>query len=75
MILVLLDGISLGLQIDPEATSLDEAFVELRRITTFVVAARLDPELARWFDQPPGQLSPAEPGWRPPEDMAGGGEG
>ncbi len=75
VILGLLDGISLGLQIDPEATSLDEAFVELRRITTFAVAARLDPELARWFDQPPGRLSPAELGWRPPEGMAGGGEG
>jgi AcrR family transcriptional regulator len=75
VILGFLDGISLGLQIDPEATSLDEAFVELRRITTFVVAARLDPELARWFDQPPGQLLPAEPGWRPPEGMTGGGEG
>jgi AcrR family transcriptional regulator len=75
VILGFLDGISLALQIDPEATSLDEAFVELRRITTFVVAARLDPELASWFDQPPGQLSHAEAGWRPPEDLAGGGEG
>jgi AcrR family transcriptional regulator len=74
VILGFLDGISLGLQIDPDATSLDEAFVELRRITTFAVAARLNPELARWFDQPPGQLSPAEPGWRPPGDLAGGGE-
>jgi AcrR family transcriptional regulator len=75
VILGLLDGISLGLQIDPEATSLDEAFVELRRITTFAVAARLDPELARWFDRPPGQISPAEPGWRPLGDVAGGEEG
>jgi AcrR family transcriptional regulator len=75
VILGLLDGITLGLQIDPEATSLDEAFLELRRITTFTVAARLDPELARWFDQPPGQLSPAEPGWRNPGDLAGRGQG
>ena len=75
VILIWLDGISLGLQINPEATSLDEEFVELRRITTFAVATRLNPDLARWFDQPPGQLLPAEPGWRPPEDMAGGGEG
>jgi AcrR family transcriptional regulator len=74
VILGLLDGISLGLQIDPEATSLDEAFVELRRITTFVVAARLNPDLARRFDQPPGQLSPAGFEWSPPEGMAGGGE-
>jgi AcrR family transcriptional regulator len=75
VILGLLDGISLGLQIDPETTSLDDAFVELRRITTFAVAARLDPELARWFDRPPGQLSPAEPGWSPPGGVADGGEG
>ena len=75
VILGLLDGISLGLQIDPEATSLDEAFLELRRITTFVVAARLNPSLARWFDQPPGQLSPAEFEWSPPGDVAGGGDG
>jgi hypothetical protein len=53
VILGLLDGISLGLQIDPEATPLDEAFLELRRITTFAVAIRLNPGLARWFDQTP----------------------
>jgi len=56
------------------ATSLDEEFVELRRITTFAVATRLNPELARWFDQPPGNLSPGEPGWRPPGGVARGEE-
>jgi AcrR family transcriptional regulator len=74
VILIWLDGISLGLQIDPEATSLDEEFVELRRITTFAVATRLNPDLARWFDQPPGKLSPAEPGRRPPGGLARGEE-
>jgi len=53
VILASLDGISMNLQIDPEAISLDEAFLELRRITTFAVAIRLNPELARWFDEPP----------------------
>jgi AcrR family transcriptional regulator len=66
VILVWLDGVSLGLQINPETTSLDEEFAELRRLTTFAVATRLDPDLARWFDEPPGSLSPAAPGWRPP---------
>jgi AcrR family transcriptional regulator len=66
VILVWLDGVSLGLQINPEATSLDEEFVELRRITTFAVATRLNPDLARLFDRPPGELSPAEAGPRPP---------
>jgi len=75
VILGLLDGITLGVQLDPEATSLDEAFVELRRITTFAVAARLNPDLARRFDQPPGRLSPAEFEWSPPGDAAGGREG
>jgi len=75
VILLWLDGISLGLQIHPEAISLDEEFLELRRITTFAVAIRLNPELAAWFDQPPSRLSPAAPGWRPPEDVTGGKEG
>jgi AcrR family transcriptional regulator len=52
VILALLDGISLGLQVDPDSVSLDDAFAELRRITSFMVAARLNPELGRWFDQP-----------------------
>ena len=51
-ILALLDGISLGLQVDPEAISLDQAFGELRRITIFMVATRIEPDLARWFDEP-----------------------
>jgi AcrR family transcriptional regulator len=51
VILAVLDGISLGLQVDPDSVSLDDAFAELRRITTFMVASRLDPELGRRFDQ------------------------
>jgi len=54
LILGSLDGISMGLQIDPEAISLDQSFLELRRITTFAVATRLNPDLRRWFDEPPG---------------------
>jgi len=54
LILGSLDGISMGRQIDPEAVSLDESFRELRRLTTFAVATRLNPELARWFDGLPG---------------------
>jgi AcrR family transcriptional regulator len=53
VILGSLDGISMGLQIDPEAISLDESFLELRRITTFAVATRLNPDLLRWFEEPP----------------------
>jgi AcrR family transcriptional regulator len=52
VILAVLDGISLGLQVDPDSVSLDKAFAELRRITSFMVAARLDPKLGRRFEQP-----------------------
>jgi AcrR family transcriptional regulator len=52
VILAMLDGISLGLQVDPDSVSLDDAFAELRRITSFMVAARLNPEFGSWFDQP-----------------------
>lgn len=45
VILALLDGISIGLQIDPELVSLDQAFEEIRRITLFMVVSRLNPEL------------------------------
>jgi AcrR family transcriptional regulator len=75
IILVWLDGISLGLQLDPEAISLDAEFVELRRITTFAVATRLNPDLARWFDQPPGRLSPTQPGQSSPRGVTRGDEG
>jgi hypothetical protein len=54
LILGSLDGIAMGRQIDPEGVSLDESFRELRRLTTFAVATRLNPELARWFDGLPG---------------------
>jgi AcrR family transcriptional regulator len=52
VILAVLDGISLALQVDPDSVSLEKAFAELRRITSFMVAARLDPELGRRFEQP-----------------------
>jgi hypothetical protein len=45
VILALLDGVSLGLQIDPDLVSLDQAFEEIRRITLFMVVCRLNPEL------------------------------
>ena len=57
LLLAALDGISLGLQIDPEHVSLDQAFTDLRRVTSFMVALRLNPELARVFDNPLEQLS------------------
>jgi AcrR family transcriptional regulator len=50
MMLAALDGISLGMQIDPAAVTLDQVFVDLRRITSFMVAIRLNPELAQMFD-------------------------
>jgi len=37
-------------QIDPAAVTLDQVFVDLRRITSFMVAIRLNPELAQMFD-------------------------
>lgn len=51
VMLALLDGISLGLHLDPEAISLDEAFDEMRRITIFMVLGQLNPELLRWLEQ------------------------
>jgi hypothetical protein len=45
VILALLDGVSLGLQLDPDLISLDHAFEEIRRITLFMVISRLNPEL------------------------------
>jgi AcrR family transcriptional regulator len=56
MILATLDGVSLGLQIDPQLVDLDQAFADLRRVTAFMVATRLDPELAKLFDNPPADL-------------------
>lgn len=53
MMLATLDGISLGMQIDPDAVTLDQVFIDLRRITTFMVAIRLNPELAQMFDGSP----------------------
>jgi AcrR family transcriptional regulator len=55
MMLSILDGISLGMQIDDQI-SLDEVFSELRRLVAFMVATRLNPELAQLFDHPPESL-------------------
>lgn len=56
LILATLDGVALGLQIDPDGVSLDQVFRDLRRVTSVMVAARLNPELAQAFDTPPDQL-------------------
>lgn len=52
LMLSILDGISLGMQIDDEL-SLDDAFTELRRVVAFMIACRLNPQLAQLFDNPP----------------------
>jgi len=52
LLLAALDGISLGMQIDPERVSLDSVFLDLRRVITFMIAVRLNPELAHAFDNP-----------------------
>ncbi|MGH7785330.1 MAG: TetR/AcrR family transcriptional regulator [Candidatus Binatia bacterium] len=51
-ILATLDGVSLGLQLDPERVSLDQVFADLRRVTAFLIATRLNADLARMFDGP-----------------------
>jgi AcrR family transcriptional regulator len=71
-ILALLDGVALGRLIDPDGISLDEAFAEIRRITTFMVLIRLDPDLGRRFDEPvfehqPGRPAAARGGEQPAE--------
>lgn len=45
VILALLDGFSLGVHLDPDLVSFDQAFDEIRRITLFMVVSRLNPEL------------------------------
>lgn len=56
-ILATLDGLSLGLQIDAERISLDQTFTDIRRVVSFLIATRLNPELAHIFDSPPDQLA------------------
>jgi AcrR family transcriptional regulator len=51
LILAFLDGISLGLHLAPEEISLDEVFEEIRRLTMFMVASRLNPDLMRVIEQ------------------------
>lgn len=52
LMLSTLDGISIGMQID-EQLSLDDAFAELRRVVAFMIACRLNPQVAQLFDNPP----------------------
>jgi AcrR family transcriptional regulator len=52
LLLAALDGISLGLQIEPDSIVLDDVFTDLRRVTSFLVTSQLHPELARVFDDP-----------------------
>lgn len=56
MLLATLDGISLGMQVHDDEISLDEVFLELRRVVAFMVATRMRPELAQLFDDPPEAL-------------------
>jgi AcrR family transcriptional regulator len=51
MILAFLDGISLGMHVAPEDLSLDDAFEEIRRVTMFMVARRLNPDLTRLIEE------------------------
>jgi AcrR family transcriptional regulator len=57
LVLAALDGISLGLQIDPESVSLDDMFADLRRVTSILVATRLNHDLMQLIDHPPDQLA------------------
>lgn len=57
-LLAMLNGIALGLEIDPEGLSLDDAFVDIRRAITFLIAIRLNPELGRFFDAPSPERAP-----------------
>jgi AcrR family transcriptional regulator len=59
-ILAMLDGISLGMQID-DSLSLDASFQELRRIVAFMVTVRLNPELARLIENAPESLRLSAP--------------
>lgn len=74
LMLSTLDGISIGLQID-DTLSLDDTFSELRRLVAFMVASRLNPELAQLFDHPPESLRltvPAAPAKGEPNDERSG---
>jgi AcrR family transcriptional regulator len=59
MMLAALDGISLGMHIDPDSVDLDQVFTDLRRVVTFMIALRLNPELARMFEGTPDVPRPA----------------
>lgn len=54
MLLAMLDGVALGTVVDPEMVPLEEAFEEIRHITIFMVASRLQPELLRLLESVPG---------------------
>jgi AcrR family transcriptional regulator len=57
IMLALLDGVSLGQHLDPEIVQLDVAFEEMRRITIFMVASQLNPDLLGSFER----IVPAKP--------------
>jgi AcrR family transcriptional regulator len=57
VVLALLDGVALGMQLEPDMVSLDEAFEEIRRITMFMVGCRLDPAVLRLLEGETGPLA------------------
>ena len=63
MLLAMVDGIAFGHQVVPDELSLDAAFAEVRRLTMFMVASRLNPQLAAWLEAglPPSLPEPAAP--------------
>ena len=51
MLLALFDGVAFGHDVDPDLAALDAIFEEIRRVVTFMVACRLNPDLARLLDE------------------------
>ena len=50
LVLAVLDGISLGVQLDPDMVDLDKAFGELRKLVLFMVAVRVSPDILSRFE-------------------------
>jgi len=69
LLLALLDGVSLGAHITPTLLPYDDAFREIRRLVAFMIATRLNPELAALFDNPPDVLRLLPDGRRPTGDL------
>jgi AcrR family transcriptional regulator len=51
VVLALLDGISLGLHVDPDEINLDEAFAGLRRVWMLLAASHLSPAIMDTIEQ------------------------